>query len=167
MCYNLIIYNSNATDKYSNIERFTSIKLNKFKNKNNLTSEKFNNLDIKTNKKKNTIIKKKEKFNDIVDKGLLDGALNIFKSNNKNTKNKKTSNSKSNSTSKYTIDDVINRSEKIQNGIGKLSTDTLKTQAIDYYKSFKTEKFSANSKSTAEALDKFKLFKEKFFDIFK
>uniref|UniRef100_A0A6C0HM80 Uncharacterized protein n=1 Tax=viral metagenome TaxID=1070528 RepID=A0A6C0HM80_9ZZZZ len=173
MCYNLITKYNYTTNLIN--EHFTSNKLNKFKSKLHINSEKFDNLDVKLKTRKtnsntnsntnkiNTKRKHTEKFDDVTNKGLLDSALKIFKSKN----NKSNKSNKSNNNNNYTIDEVIDRSEKLHSGIGILTIDNLKEQSINYYKSFKKEKFKASSGSTAEALDKFKLFKEKFFDIFK
>ena len=151
MCYNLIIINEETK---KNIENFSNNKLNKFKKKNKSNHEKFKNLGKKNNRKRD-----REEFDDInfssSNNGLLDRAYKIFSRNNK----KKTSNGVS-------LDDIINRSEKIEREITKISASNLKKEAFDYYNSFKKEKFKANVNSTAEALDKFKLFKEKFFEIF-
>lgn len=181
MCYNLIT--RYGTPDNLKMEHFASGKLGKFKSIASSNGEKFANLNIKANrtskKTKNNKFSNKftdkntnkstEKFDDmtnnVTDKGLLNQAMNIFKGGNTGKSGKR--NTHVNSDSRYTIDDVIDRSEKLERGISKISTDNLKTQAIDYYKSFKKEKFSASSGSTAEALDKFKLYKEKFFEIFK
>lgn len=169
MCYNLITKYAINTG----IEHFESSKLNKLKKNGKSKGEKFSNLNIKANKKR------KEKFDDVVssnNKSFLNKALTIFNSNRQISENKNDeSDSGGNNNNekakkrknKYTIEDVINRSEKLQNGISQISADYLKQQAVDYYKSFKKEKFSAKSDSTADSFEKLNLYKEKFFDIFK
>jgi len=43
----------------------------------------------------------------------------------------------------------------------------MKEELNNYYNSFNKEKFNNNSKNTAESFEKFSLYKEKFFEIFK
>jgi len=46
-------------------------------------------------------------------------------------------------------------------------SDSFMDSIHKYKKSFKKEKFKNNSKSTAESFEKFSLYKDKFFEIFK
>ena len=43
----------------------------------------------------------------------------------------------------------------------------MKKELIKYYRSFNKEKFKNNSKSTSESFEKYSLYKEKFFELFK
>ena len=65
---------------------------------------------------------------------------------------------------KATFNDLMKETESMN--IEKYSYDNIKQDVLDYYKSFNKEKFKNDSKDTAEALDKFSLYKKKFFEIF-
>lgn len=87
--------------------------------------------------------------------------LNKLKNNKKNYSNNTKKNKKK---TKYTFDDVITMSETLHPE--KYTITNIKNELIKYYNSFNKEKFNNNSKDSAEALDKFKLYKQKFFEIF-
>jgi hypothetical protein len=89
----------------------------------------------------------------------------MIKDNKKKNKIVKKTLSKLNSNNNYTIDEVIERSEKLNTS--KLSMEYIKKELSDYYESFNKEKFANNSENTRESLEKFKLYKDKLFEIFK
>ena len=95
-----------------------------------------NKLSTKNNKKKNNTSKSKSKFTNI----------------NNDSKHQ------------YTLDDVFKASENLDPD--KYSLDNMSKDLTDYKKSFKTNKFKNDSKTTAESFAKFALYKEKFFEIF-
>jgi hypothetical protein len=64
-----------------------------------------------------------------------------------------------------TFDDLFKATENMDPD--KLSFENMKNELIKYNNSFRKEKFKNNSKSTAESFEKFQLYKEKFFEIFK
>jgi hypothetical protein len=99
-----------------------------------------------------------------------DNFVDVDDSNNSNNNNNLTRRVFNNlstykSNNEYTIDDVIDRSERLKTN--KMSMDYIKNELMKYYNSFKKEKFANNSPNTREALNKFPLYKEKFFEIFK
>jgi hypothetical protein len=63
-----------------------------------------------------------------------------------------------------TFEELLKASEEIDPK--KISISNMKKEISDYNDSFKKEKFKNNSQSTAEAFEKFGLYKEKFFEIF-
>ena len=104
----------------------------------------------------------------------FEGSLTKLKNSNKNSrktnkfnnvKNNNKSNKNNKGKTKYTFDDVITMSEELHPE--KYTIDNIKNEVMKYANSFKKEKFKNNSKDTAEALEKFALYKEKFFEIFK
>ena len=116
------------------------------------------------------------------------GILNKIKkkNNKKNNKNNNNNNNKENyedtkpsNISKYhnsvralksdksgmTFEDLLKAGESVDTS--KLSIESMKNELYKYNKSFSKEKFKNNSKNTTEAFDKFALYKEKFFELFK
>ena len=64
-----------------------------------------------------------------------------------------------------TFDDLFKATEDMDPE--KISFENMKNDLFKYNNSFKKEKFKNNSKNTAESFEKFNLYKEKFFEIFK
>ena len=95
--------------------------------------------------------KKKKKNNNDNDDNILD-----FKKSIKSLKSKKTG---------TTFDDLFKAAEDMKPE--KLSMTHMLKELSKYNDSFKKEKFNNNSKNTAESLEKFKFYKEQFFNIFK
>ena len=109
--------------------------------------------------------------------GVLD---KIKKKNKNNNKYKKENYEDTNSSniSKYhksirslktdkgmSFEDVLKAGEAIDPE--KLTIESMKKELSIYNKSFSKEKFKNNSKNTTEAFEKFGLYKEKFFELFK
>jgi len=144
--------NSYNNDSYNNIENFSVLNKLKKNNKNN----------NKNNNKKHTIDKfddtknSNNDSNDESDNSIKELMKNSMKNSLKSLKSKKTGS---------TFDDLINASEKINPD--KYTLENIRKTVADYSNSFKKEKFKNDSKSTAEAFEKFSLYKEKFFEIFK
>jgi len=127
------------------IENFESVlnKLNK-KKKNNNNSKNSNNSD-------NTNTKVRDNFgNDKISNTskLIRKSISSLKSSKTNT----------------TFDDLLKATENMDPD--KYSVSNMQKDVADYIESFKKEKFSNNSKSTAESFEKFELYKSKFFEIF-
>lgn len=97
---------------------------------------------------------------------LKNNKNNKLTKNNANNSDKKTTkkNNKQSNKTTYTFDDVLTMSEELQPE--KYSIGNIKEEVMKYANSFKKEKFKNNSKDTAESFEKFKLYKEKFFEIF-
>ena len=92
----------------------------------------------------------------------------LSKIKNKKSKNffKNISNIVSNKNEKKsTFEDVMKVSENFKKEKDRI--DNLSASVYKYKNSFNNKKFENNSKDTAEALAKFPLFKQKFFEIFK
>ncbi len=102
-------------------------------------------LDKKNKKKKNN------DDNEDNDDNILD-----FKKSIKSLKSKKTG---------TTFDDLFKAAEDMKPE--KLSMTHMLKELSKYNDSFKKEKIKNNSKNTAESLEKFKFYKEQFFNIFK
>lgn len=175
IAYKIYMSYTNYSDTENVIETFES-KLQKLKNKK--SHEKFGDIAEKIKRKENKVKLNKEiketknrtqknnkkntgknsdKFADVDDKyDSDDNSLTRRIFNNVSTYK---------SNNEYTIDDVIERSERLKTN--KMSMDYIKNELMKYYNSFKKEKFANNSPSTREALNKFPLYKEKFFEIFK
>ena len=64
-----------------------------------------------------------------------------------------------------TFEDVLKAGEAIDPN--KLTIEYMKNELFKYNKSFSKEKFKNNSKNTAESFEKFALYKEKFFELFR
>jgi hypothetical protein len=64
-----------------------------------------------------------------------------------------------------TFDDLFKATENMNPD--KLSLTNIKEELFNYNNSFKKEKFKNISQNTAESFEKFGLYKEKFFEIFK
>lgn len=105
-------------------------------------------------------------------KSSKNNITNILKKNNSNNlnnsnKSKLKNNFKniSNKNKETTFNELMNKSEAFTKEKDKLLsfTDTIEK----YKKSFNHKKFKNNSKNTAESFEKFALYKEKFFDLFK
>lgn len=90
--------------------------------------------------------------------GVLEKMKNISKKKKKN----KFSDIKSKKTT--TFDDLITKTENMSNNN---SIENFSKKLREYKDSFNGAKFKNDSKSTAESLEKFALYKEKFFEIFK
>lgn len=96
-----------------------------------------------------------------------------FKSSLSRIKNKKSKNFFKNISNivsnknekKSTFEDVMKTSENFKKEKDRI--DNLSESVYKYKNSFNNKKFKNNSKDTAEALAKFPLFKQKFFEIFK
>ena len=133
-----IVYNLYINSNESiNIENFDSIL--KDLNKNSKKQKKKNNSNSS------------DSSNDSNNRLTLD-----FKQSVKKLKSKKTG---------ITFDDLFKATENMEPE--KLSVASMQKELTRYNNSFKKEKFKSNSKSTAEAFEKFSLYKEKFFEIFK
>jgi len=138
----LVIYNLYKNDKIYN----------------NFNIEHFGVLNKLNNKKK-----KKSNFTNI-------NTISNNTSTNTNTKNKnldfnKHLNSFKSNKSGITFEDLIKASEEIDPK--KVSFANIGEQISKYNNSFYKEKFKNNSKNTSESFEKFSLYKEKFFEIFK
>lgn len=90
--------------------------------------------------------------------GVLEKMKNISKKKKKN----KFSDIKSKKTT--TFDDLITKTENMSNNN---SIANFSKKLREYKDSFNSAKFKNDSKSTAESFEKFALYKEKFFEIFK
>jgi len=116
--------------------------------------------------------KKKENFSkNSKNSDNLDNLDNLDKLNNQTKSKKKTDSYIKNSlrklkskTSGTTFDDLLNETEFMDPE--RLSLESMQKDLANYSNSFKKEKFKNNSKSTAESFEKFKFYKEKFFEIF-
>ena len=131
-------------------------KLNNYTSKKTTNNEFFNiyeNFESKLSKLKNNNSTK------------LNSSKNSSKNISKNSsKNSKKNSKKNSSNTTYTFDDVLTMSEELHPE--KYTIDNIKDEVMKYANSFKKEKFKNNSKDTTESLEKFKLYKEKFFEIF-
>lgn len=65
---------------------------------------------------------------------------------------------------KKTLDDLINDVSTID--LDKTNPYNMKDELVEYINSFGKGKIGKKSNNSAESLDKYKLFKEKFFEIF-
>ena len=63
------------------------------------------------------------------------------------------------------FEDVLKAGEAIDPNV--LTIEHMKNELLKYSRSFNKEKFKNNSKNTAESFEKFALYKEKFFELFK
>ena len=117
---------------------------------NNNYFEHFGILDKIKKKKRN-----KENFKDTKEKYDNTNSLKYHKSI-RNLKSKKTG---------TTFEDILKSSEEIKPQ--KLTIESMKNELNKYYQSFNKEKFKNNSKDTRESFEKFALYKEKFFELFK
>ena len=117
---------------------------------NNNYFEHFGILDKIKKKKRN-----KENFKDTKEKYDNTNSLKYHKSI-RNLKSKKTG---------TTFEDILKSSEEINPQ--KLTIESMKNELNKYYQSFNKEKFKNNSKDTRESFEKFALYKEKFFELFK
>ena len=97
----------------------------------------------------------KENFKDTKEKYNNTNSLKYHKSI-RNLKSKKTG---------TTFEDILKSSEEINPE--KLTIESMKNELNKYYQSFNKEKFKNNSKDTRESFEKFALYKEKFFELFK
>ena len=91
--------------------------------------------------------------------GVLEKMKNISK------KKKKEKFSNTDSKKKTTFDDLIKTTEKMS--LENNSMEDIYKKLQEYKDSFNKDKFKNNSKNTAESLEKFQLYKDKFFEIFK
>ena len=94
--------------------------------------------------------------------GILEKMKNISKQKKNKQKKDKFSNITSNK--KATFDDIIKASENMDPD--KISINNIFSNISEYKQSFDKAKFKNNSKTTAEAFEKFGLYKEQFFNIF-
>ena len=101
------------------------------------------------------------KYNDIEHFGILKN-LKLKKKSKSNFKNIPKN---KNSNEDITFDELVKSSENFSKEKDKLSNIT--DSIMNYKKSFNSPKFKNNSKNTAEAFEKFGLYKEKFLEIFK
>lgn len=141
------IQNINYVDDDDNddIEHFGILNNLKKKNKNNKNNNKNNKNKNKNNNDDDA------NDNDNIKSNSLD-----FKKNFNSLKSKK---------SGVTFDDLLTATEGMDPET--ISLATMQKELSNYRKSFSKEKFSNNSKSTAESFEKFALYKDKFFEIFK
>uniref|UniRef100_A0A6C0EYL0 Uncharacterized protein n=1 Tax=viral metagenome TaxID=1070528 RepID=A0A6C0EYL0_9ZZZZ len=137
--YKLYKNDSQNQGQYNNIETFESV-LNKLNTKKG--KGKNNNNSDNSDKSDNSDSKKNKIFND------------YFKSKSSKFSNTGT-----------TFDDLLKQTEKMDPD--KYTLANMRKTISDYNNSFKKEKFKNNSKNTSESLEKFSLYKEKFFEIFK
>ena len=127
-----------------------SIIYNLYKNDNEKFIEHFGVLDkIKKNKKNSTKNnKKKENYEDTPDISKYHKSVRALKTK-----------------SGTTFEDLLKAGEAIDTS--KFSIEAMKNDLYLYNKSFSKEKFKNNSKNTRESFEKFALYKEKFFELFK
>jgi hypothetical protein len=118
---------------------------------NNKYYEHFGILDKLKNKKKNN----KDNFKDTKEK-YDDINISKYHKSIRDLKSKK---------SGTTFEDILKSSEEINPE--KLTVENMKNELYKYHQSFKKEKFKNNSKNTRESFEKFGLYKEKFFELFK
>ena len=137
--YKLYKNDSQNQGQYNDIETFESV-LNKLKTKKG--KGKNNNNSNKSDNSNNSDAEKNKIFND------------YFKSKSSKFSNTGT-----------TFDDLLKQTEKMDPD--KYTLANMRKTILDYNNSFKKEKFKNNSKNTSESLEKFSLYKEKFFEIFK
>jgi len=110
------------------------------------------------------------KIHDIDNNNYIENFESILsKLNTKNKTNKKNNNNNNNNNNKknksISFDELISNSEKFSKEKDNLESIT---DALDKYKKiFNSKKFKNNSKSTAESFEKFKFYKDKFFELFK
>jgi hypothetical protein len=102
-----------------------------------------------------------DKYKNMEHFGILKGLKSKKKSKNKFQNIPKTNNGKDD----ITFDELVKSSESFSKEKDKLYSIT--DSISKYKKSFKNSKFKNNSANTAEALEKFSLYKAKFFEIFK
>ena len=107
---------------------------------------------LKKNKTKNNINNSSnnisESMADIDKKPLINNSLRGLKSNK----------------TKTTFEDLLKATENMDPD--KYTLANMQNNVFAYSKSFNKEKFKNNSKNTAESLEKFAFYKERFFDIF-
>ena len=155
---------------------------------------KFNNYDIEnftssSNILSNNPTEKKKAFNKIANKvrnrknnkksnntdNNIDNNINNNIDNNidndtviNNTSSKKSIKYKKNNTKKESFDDVVANFEEKSREMYKDAEYMYDFQDIlkNYWSSFDTKEFKRKSNNTGEVLDKFSLYKERFFDIF-
>ena len=89
-----------------------------------------------------------ESMADIDKKTLINNSLRGLKSNK----------------TKTTFEDLLKATENMDPD--KYTLANMQNNVFAYSKSFNKEKFKNNSKNTAESLEKFAFYKERFFDIF-
>ena len=104
---------------------------------------------------------KNDKYNTMEHFGILKNLKSKKKSKNNFKNIPKTKNDKDD----ITFDDLVKSSENFSKEKDKLSNIT--DSISEYKNSFKHSKFKNNSKNSAEAFEKFGLYKEKFLEIFK
>ena len=93
--------------------------------------------------------------------GVLEKMKNISKRKIKNRKEKFANTIKK----KASFDDLFKATENMDPN--RYSMTSIFNNLSDYKESFNKEKFKNNSKTTAEAFEKFSFYKEQFFNIFK
>ena len=107
---------------------------------------------------------KNSNYNNIIEHfGIIEKMKNISKNKTKNQKKQKFSNT--NSKKKATFDDLFKATEHMDPE--RYSLNNMFSGLSEYKESFNKAKFKNNSKNTAEAFEKFALYKEQFFNIFK
>jgi hypothetical protein len=89
--------------------------------------------------------------------------INKFK-NTKKKISKFTNIKKGKRNGKLSFDDIIKEAEEMEPE--RYTVSSLKKNFFDYLESFKKEDFKNVTGTTNEALDKFSIFKDKFFEIF-
>ena len=95
--------------------------------------------------------------------GVLEKMKNMSNIKKKNQKKEKFSNT--NSKKKATFDDLFKATEHMDPE--RYSLKNMFSGLSEYKESFNKPKFKNNSKNTAEAFEKFALYKEQFINIFK
>jgi hypothetical protein len=103
---------------------------------------------------------KNDKYNTMEHFGILKNLKSKKKSKNNFKNIPKTKNTKDD----ISFDELVKSSENFSKEKDKLSNIT--DSILNYKNSFKHSKFKNNSASTAEAFEKFGLYKEKFLEIF-
>jgi hypothetical protein len=94
--------------------------------------------------------------------------INKFKNSQKNNSQQNKKNNKNAikiKKSKLTFDDIVKEAEEMDPG--HYTVDNIKKDFFNYIESFRKAKFENVTGTTNEALDKFSLFKDKFFEIFR
>lgn len=109
---------------------------------------------------------KSDNHNNIESFSVINKLNNISKKRNNNkNKNKDNKNKNNKESTKNSIDELIKKTESIDPN--SFTFEKLKEDIVKYSNSFKKDKFKNNSKNTAESFEKFALYKEKLFEIFK
>jgi hypothetical protein len=132
--------NDNDNDRYEYVEHFGI--LDKIKKKNRKKNNNSNNSNNNSNSNKKD--------------GFEDTKISKYHNSIRALKSEKND---------MTFEDVLKAGEAIDPNV--FTIEHMKNELLKYSRSFSKEKFKNNSQNTAESFEKFGLYKEKFFELFR